>query len=68
MVGVQELMIIALICVVLFGPRQLPKLGKAIGETIREFKGVKKAFESQVDDVTKDAKDATRAINKAVNE
>ena len=67
MIGVQELMIIALICVVLFGPRQLPKLGRAVGETIKEFKGVRKAFEGEIDDVTHEATQVTRAVNKAIN-
>jgi Sec-independent protein translocase protein TatA len=37
----------------LFGPRQLPRLGKAIGETIRELRGVGK--ELRVEDEDEDA-------------
>ncbi len=41
-IGMTELAIIGGILVVLFGPSQLPKLGRSIGQTIKEFRGVKK--------------------------
>ena len=40
--GMSELLVIGLIVLVIFGPRQLPKMGKALGETIKEFRGVGK--------------------------
>ena len=43
--GVTELLIIGAILVIVFGPRQLPKLGKSIGETIKEFRGIRKQIE-----------------------
>jgi len=40
--GFQELMVILVIVIVLFGATKLPQLGKGIGEGIRNFrKGVK---------------------------
>ncbi len=36
--GVQELLIILLIVVVLFGASKLPKLGGAVGESLKNFK------------------------------
>ncbi len=36
--GVQELIIIFLIIMVLFGARKLPEIGKGLGKGIREFK------------------------------
>jgi len=40
--GFQELLIILLIVVVLFGATKLPQLGRGIGEGIRNFrKGIK---------------------------
>lgn len=44
-IGVYEVLIIGGIAALLFGPRQLPKLGRAIGETIREFRNVGKEIE-----------------------
>ena len=40
--GVQELLIILLIVVLIFGASKLPQLGKGLGEGIRNFKkGIK---------------------------
>lgn len=37
-IGIQELLIILLICVLIFGAAKLPEIGKALGNTIKEFK------------------------------
>ena len=51
--GLPELAIILLIVGLIFGPKRLPQFGKSIGETIREFRGVRK----QLDDLHSDAED-----------
>lgn len=38
--GPMELGIVALIALLIFGPRQLPRMGKAIGETIKSIRGI----------------------------
>jgi sec-independent protein translocase protein TatA len=37
-IGMPELLLILVIALVFFGPKQLPKLGKTLGSTIRGFK------------------------------
>lgn len=37
-IGMQELLIILLICLLVFGAARLPEIGKALGKTIKEFK------------------------------
>lgn len=37
-IGIQELLFILLICVLIFGAAKLPEIGKALGNTIKEFK------------------------------
>lgn len=37
-IGTQELLVIFAIVLVVFGPKQLPKLGKTFGKTIKSFK------------------------------
>ena len=44
--GAMEIGVIAGICLLIFGPSQIPKLGRAMGETIREFRGIGKALET----------------------
>jgi sec-independent protein translocase protein TatA len=36
--GVPELIVIAVIALVVFGPGKLPEMGKSLGEAIRGFK------------------------------
>jgi sec-independent protein translocase protein TatA len=45
--GIQELIIIFLIIMVLFGAKKLPEMGKGLGRGIREFK---RATDSVSDD------------------
>ena len=37
-IGIQELLVILLICLIIFGAAKLPEIGKALGKTIKEFK------------------------------
>ncbi len=37
-IGLPELLVILLVCVLLFGANRLPEIGKSLGEGIREFK------------------------------
>jgi len=37
--GVPELIIIAIIALLIFGPKKLPDLGAGLGKAIRDFKG-----------------------------
>lgn len=52
-IGVPGLILILVIALIIFGPAKLPQLGKAIGETLREFKSSTKDI---VDDVTDEFK------------
>jgi sec-independent protein translocase protein TatA len=37
-IGIQELLVILLICLLIFGAAKLPEIGRALGKTIKEFK------------------------------
>ncbi|MDM5333556.1 twin-arginine translocase TatA/TatE family subunit [Ureibacillus composti] len=50
-IGIPGLIIILVIALILFGPSKLPQLGRAVGETIKEFKGSTKDV---VDHVTEE--------------
>ncbi len=43
--GMTELLVVLGVGLLFFGPRQIPKMGKALGETIREFRKVRKELE-----------------------
>ena len=52
-IGVPGLIIILVIALIIFGPSKLPQLGKAVGQTLKEFKNSTKDI---VDDVTDEFK------------
>jgi sec-independent protein translocase protein TatA len=48
--GVQELIIIFVIIMVLFGAKKLPEMGKGLGRGIREFKNATNKLNDDDDD------------------
>ena len=54
--GFQELLIIFLIIILLFGARKLPQLAKGMGEAIREFRKAKKNIEKEVEETDAEIK------------
>ena len=61
-IGVPGLIIILVIALIIFGPSKLPQLGKAVGQTLKEFKNSTKDI---VDDVTDEFKmDETETTDK----
>jgi len=55
-IGPMELILILVIALVIFGPKKLPEIGKAIGNAIREFK-------KHSSKVTDDLEDAVAGAN-----
>lgn len=37
-IGMNELLVVLAIVVIIFGPKQLPKLSKMLGKTVKNFK------------------------------
>ena len=52
-IGLQELLVIFLICRLIFGATKLPEIGRAFGKTISEFKKGMKEIESDTKDEKK---------------
>lgn len=50
--GPQELILILLIVVIIFGAKKLPELGKSLGEGIKNFKGSISGKDKNHDDKT----------------
>lgn len=52
--GIQEIILIALVIIVLFGAKKLPEIGSALGRAIREFKKAGKDIQDDVKNVIED--------------
>lgn len=64
--GVPELVVILIVVLLIFGPKNLPKLGNAIGKSIkglREGMGGDKAFEEE--EVVEEVEEAPEVLEEA---
>ena len=43
-IGPGSLVLIAVVALIIFGPKKLPQLGRAAGDTLREFKNATKGL------------------------
>ena len=77
--GFQELIVIFIIALLVFGPKKLPELGKSLGKGLREFKRATnelkstwddqlKDAESEISSTTKDFRDIQKDLNKTMRE
>jgi sec-independent protein translocase protein TatA len=52
--GVQEIVLIFVIALIVFGPKKLPELGRSIGKALGELKrasnDIKRSIEKEIDD------------------
>ena len=61
--GTPELILILVVVLLIFGPKNLPKLGKMFGKTINGFK--KGMEEEESDDASADSADSEEETEKA---
>jgi sec-independent protein translocase protein TatA len=76
--GMQEIIIIFIIALIVFGPRKLPELGKSLGKGLAEFKRasneLKQTWEDEVqidkqkEEVSKVLKESTQKTSEIVQE
>ena len=64
--GLQELLIILIIALIIFGPAKLPQIGSGLGKAIRDFrKGVKEEEpEGEIHEEEATTKDDSRELPK----
>lgn len=60
-IGFPGLIIILIIALVIFGPKKLPEIGKAAGQTLREFK-------KSTHDLTNDVAEEVNEVKNIVKE
>src|SRR5881392_141561 len=48
-IGLQELVVIFVIALIVFGPKNLPQLGRALGRAMREFRKASDEFRSTIE-------------------
>ncbi|MFC4022992.1 twin-arginine translocase TatA/TatE family subunit [Oceanobacillus longus] len=58
-IGVPGLILVVLLALIIFGPKKLPEIGKAAGQTLREFKD---STRSLTDDATAEINDVKTIV------
>jgi sec-independent protein translocase protein TatA len=65
-IGFPELVVIFVIALIVFGPRRLPEIGKALGQGINEFKRASKDLQNRLEDeIEQDRRSSTSATAEA---
>lgn len=60
-IGVPGLILILTLALIIFGPKKLPEIGRAFGQTLREFK---KSTAELTEDVMKDLDEEKKNLTK----
>jgi TatA/E family protein of Tat protein translocase len=62
-IGMQELIIILVIVLLIFGPKKLPEIGKGLGKAIRDFrKGVSGGEENEISQKENEPEDEQKKV------
>ncbi|MFS0783040.1 twin-arginine translocase TatA/TatE family subunit [Bacillus sp. 1P06AnD] len=59
-IGIPGLILILVLALIIFGPKKLPEVGRAFGQTLREFK---KSTRDLTSDVMEDVEDDKKKTN-----
>ncbi len=60
-IGAPELIIIAVIALLIFGPSKLPELGKTLGKGLREFRNASSNLKDQINPLSGNSAEHTQA-------
>ena len=68
--GMPELIVIAVIALIIFGPKRLPEMGRSVGSALREFKKGAESITGEVKDIADvgDIGKDLKSINKEMAE
>lgn len=61
-IGVPGLILILILALVIFGPKKLPEIGRAFGQTLREFKKSTNELTSDVREELDEAKTTVKKV------
>ena len=63
-IGMPGLILILVLALIIFGPNKLPEIGKAAGQTLKEFKKSTKELTEDVSDPVEDIKKEAKKFTK----
>ena len=63
-IGIPGLILILVLALIIFGPKKLPEIGRAFGQTLKEFKKSTRELTSDVVDEVEDVKKEVKEVTK----
>src|SRR5215475_10276694 len=66
--GFQEMILIFIIALLVFGPKKLPELGKSLGKGLREFKKATNELKANWEDHIREAETSVQDVKQTVHE
>ena len=71
-IGIPGLILILVLALIIFGPKKLPEIGRAVGQTLKEFKksareltnDVADDVKNEINDVKSEMKDVKETLSK----
>lgn len=64
-IGIPGLILILVLALIIFGPKKLPEIGRAVGQTLKEFKKSARELTSEAtDDVKNEIKEVKEELSK----
>ncbi|MFZ0443546.1 MAG: twin-arginine translocase TatA/TatE family subunit [Bacillus sp. (in: firmicutes)] len=63
-IGIPGLILILVLALIIFGPKKLPEIGRAFGQTLKEFKKSTRELTSDVIDEVEDVKKEVKEVTK----
>jgi sec-independent protein translocase protein TatA len=61
-IGLTEFLLVGIVVLILFGPKKLPELGRALGHSIREFKKATKGLIDEDVETSQSNRDADKGF------
>jgi sec-independent protein translocase protein TatA len=64
-IGIPGLILILVLALIIFGPKKLPEVGRAVGQTLKEFKNSARELTSDpIEDIKKETKEISDTFTK----
>lgn len=67
-IGLQELIVIFVVALLVFGPKRLPDIGRALGKGLAEFRKAMQGVKDQIDTEMRDSSEGNPDKGEAKNE
>jgi sec-independent protein translocase protein TatB len=54
-IGYTEMVVVAIVAIIVIGPKDLPKVLRALGQTVKKMRGMAREFQGHLDEAMRDA-------------